>query len=204
MVVPAVQQEMYWRRVEKSETVAPAATEESRQTVRSLSCLAPPRRMAACALLRSRARRSAWVACARLWTLYKAATSARAPTAAAKLRQAPATARRCPTENALLIPPRRVGLAAGRPAVLQRGRAVALPAGRPVALPAGRPVALPAGRPVALPAGRPVALPAGRPVALPAGRSVAQRAGWASAALERQVPLRPRPRSAVSPAPQRA
>src|SRR5438132_10220593 len=160
MVVPAVQQEMYWRRVEKSETVAPSATEESRQTVRSLSCLAPPRRMAACALLRSRARRSAWVACARLWTLYKAATSARAPTAAAKLRQAPATARRCPTENALLIPPRRVGLAAGRPAVLQRGRAVALPAGRPVAL--------------------------------QAGRSVAQRAGWASAALERQVPLRPR------------
>src|SRR5438132_9926828 len=73
--------------------------------------------MAAAALFRSRARRSAWVACARLWTLYKAATSARAPTAAAKLRQAPATARRCPTENALLIPPRRVGLAAGRPAV---------------------------------------------------------------------------------------
>src|SRR5437016_1726638 len=156
MVVPAVQQEMYWRRVEKSETVAPSATEESRQTVRSLSCLAPPRRMAASALLRSRARRSAWVACARLWTLYKAATSARAPTAAAKLRQAPATARRCPTENALRIPPRRVGLQAGRS------------------------------------------------VALQAGRSVALQAGCASAALERQVPLRPRPRSAVSPAPQRA
>src|SRR5207302_1515041 len=98
--------------------VAPSATEESCQTVRSLSCLAPPRRMAASALLRSRARRSAWVACARLWTLYKAATSARAPTAAAKLRQAPGTAHGCPTENALLIPPRRVGLAAGRPAVL--------------------------------------------------------------------------------------
>src|SRR5437879_2459582 len=164
MVVPAVQQEMYWRRVEKSETVAPSATEESRQTVRSLSCLAPPRRMAASALLRSRARRSAWVACARLWTLYKAATSARAPTAAAKLRQAPATARRCPTENALRIPPRRVGLQAGRSVGLQ----------------------------------------AGRSVALQAGRSVALQAGCASAALERQVPLRPRPRSAVSPAPQRA
>src|SRR5437879_7277988 len=130
MVVPAVQQEMYWRRVEKSETVAPSATEESRQTVRSLSCLAPPRRMAACALLRSRARRSAWVACARLWTLYKAATSARAPKAAAKLRQAPATARRCPTENALLIPPRRVGLQAGRSVALQAGRSGALQAGR--------------------------------------------------------------------------
>src|SRR5437016_11304374 len=156
MVVPAVQQEMYWRRVEKSETVAPSATEESRQTVRPLSCLAPPRRMAASALLRSRARRSAWVACARLWTLYKAATSARAPTAAAKLRQAPATARRCPTENALRIPPRRVGLQAGRSVVRQ------------------------------------------------AGRSVALQAGCASAALERQVPLRPRPRSAVSPAPQSA
>src|SRR6266480_3309132 len=100
--------------------------------------------MAASVLLRSRARRSAWVACARLWTLYKAATSARAPTAAAKLRQAPATAPRCPTENALLIPPRRVGLPAGRSVGLPAGRSVGLPAGRSVGLPAGRSVGLPA------------------------------------------------------------
>src|SRR6266403_2436734 len=121
ILVPSVQQEAHWSRLEKSATVASPPAEDSGETVRSVSRVAPPRNLAASALFRSGAGWSAWVACAHFWTLWKSEASARGQAGA--LRLAPAAAHRCPSENALLASVRPVVLLASvRPVVLLAGR----------------------------------------------------------------------------------
>src|SRR6266853_1208170 len=128
IVAPSVQQQAPRWRPEKHETVASPRAQELGETVRPVSRVAPPRNVAS-GLLWSGAGWTAWVACARLWTLRKSAASARPQ--AGVLRRAPAAVHRCPIDYALLASVRPVVPLAGWPVVPLAGWPVVLLAKRP-------------------------------------------------------------------------